>query len=93
MKGENLYNEMLMHFNNDYAKVASQLMYIFESTNTTKGDFKDLVRKGKPEMAQALALILEETKPDDLEKKLPSYLTEAIAHVTSITPNPFAEEL
>ena len=68
-------------------------MYIFEATNTTKGDFSDLVRKGKPEMAQTLALILEEIKPDNLEKKLPSYLTEAIAHVTSITPKPFTEEL
>lgn len=92
-KGENLYNQMLTYFNNDYAKVASQLMYIFESTNTTKGDFSDLVRKGKPEMAQTLALILEETKPDNLEEKLPSYLTEAIAHVTSLTPKPFTEEL
>jgi len=92
-KGENLYNQMLTYFNNDYAKVASQLMYIFESTNTTKGDFSDLVRKGKPEMAQTLALILEETKPDNLAEKLPSYLTEAIAHVTFITPKPFTEEL
>ena len=34
-------------------------------------------------MAQALALILEETRPADLEKKLPSYLTDAITYVTS----------
>lgn len=84
--GTELYNKMLEHFENDYAKVASQLMYIFEATNTTKGDFSDLVRKGKPEMAQALALILEETKPQNLEQKLPSYITDAISFVTSVKP-------
>lgn len=91
-KGEELYNKMLLHFNNNYAKIASQLMYIFEATNTTKGDFSDLVRKGKPEMAQALALILEETKPQNLEQKLPSYITEAIIYITSTKPkNSIAE--
>jgi putative ATP-dependent endonuclease of OLD family len=85
-KGKELHNQMLNYFGNNYAKVASQIMYIFEATNTTKGDFNDLVRKGKPEMAQALASILEDTKPSNLREKLPKYLTEAISHVTSTKP-------
>lgn len=92
-KGEELYSQMLKNFENNYAKVASQLMYIFEAANTTKGNFSDLIRKGKPEMAQALAAILEETKPNDLEKKLPNYLIEAITHVTSIKPRNLKKEM
>ncbi len=85
-KGQELHVRILEFFGRDRAKVASQLMYIFESTNTNKDPFDDLVRKGKPEMAQALAMILEETKPADLEKKLPKYLITAIDHVTPVKP-------
>ncbi len=80
-KGKELYTQLLKHFDNNYAKVASQIMYIFEPNNTTKGIFDDLARRGKPEMAQALASILEETKPLNLDMKLPKYLINAINHI------------
>jgi len=91
-KGKELHTQILKHFNHNRAKVASQIMYIFESTNTTKGKFNDLVRKGKPEMAQALAIILEETKPDNLDKKLPKYLVNAINHVIPAKPKAIVQE-
>jgi len=80
-KGKALYQKMLKSFSNDYAKVASQIMYIYESSGTNKGEFKDLVRKGKPEMAQALAMIIEEKKPVNFRQKLPKYIINAIHHV------------
>jgi putative ATP-dependent endonuclease of the OLD family len=85
-KGNALHTEMLEHFKQDRAKVASQIMYIFESTGTKKEPFSDLVRKGKPAMAQALAMILEETKLAELEKRLPKYITNAIDHVVPAKP-------
>lgn len=81
-KGKTLHDKMLTHFSNDRAKVASQIMYIFESDNTTKENFQELARKAKPEMAQTLSMILEETQPANLKKKLPKYIIEAIEHVS-----------
>lgn len=84
-KGQELHAQMMTYFSNDHGSVACQIMYIFEASTTKKHgtrDFSDLKKKGKPEMAQALALILEEYPPDNLERKLPLYLIDAIKHVT-----------
>jgi putative ATP-dependent endonuclease of the OLD family len=92
-KGKALHAKMLEYFNQDRAMVASQIMYIFEPKHTQKEHFDDLVRKGKPEMAQALATILETTKPADLEKKLPGYLITSIIHVMPVKPNPAVQKV
>jgi putative ATP-dependent endonuclease of OLD family len=84
-KGKILYERMVSNFSTNYEKVACQIMYIFESKNTQKVGFSELVRKGKPEMAQALATILEDTKPTDLAAKLPNYLLEGLNHVVPTT--------
>jgi putative ATP-dependent endonuclease of the OLD family len=81
-KGEELHSKILKHFGNEREKVASQIMYIFEPTNTIKNGFNDLVRKGKPEMAQTLAMILEETEPSNLKDKIPKYILNALNHVS-----------
>lgn len=86
--GKDLHTSMMTHFDKDRQKVACQIMYIFELNTIKKDesesrDFSALRKKGKPEMAQALAIILEEYTPVNLKSRLPSYLVEAIEHVTT----------
>ncbi|MBN8646494.1 MAG: AAA family ATPase [Caulobacterales bacterium] len=85
---ENLYEAIKASFttssNVDYVKVACQLMYMFEE-NTKKDGFKELTRVSKTDMAMQLAIILEhkyKDKPNELKKRLPKYLVNAIEHVT-----------
>ena len=89
-QGLALYDEIRNQYKDDHVSMACQIMYIFEHVGTKKYKF-DLKRKRKPEMAQALATILEENKPpkDALAQKLPSYLLDSINHVT---PSPKQEQ-
>lgn len=84
-KGNKLYQEIKKgcfdKYGEDYEYIACQIMYIFERTGTIKHEFSALKHKRKPEMAQALATILEETKPVNLQQKLPSYLVKSLDHV------------
>ena len=87
-KSEKLYEEIKSAFSTsdivDYAKVACQLMYMYEE-NTKKDNFNKLIRISKTDMAMQLAVILEHKyndQPEELKKRLPTYLVTAIEHVT-----------
>ncbi|HEX5352325.1 MAG TPA: AAA family ATPase [Trichococcus sp.] len=84
--GCELYEGMKKEYNNDWEKIASQIMYIFE-LGTQKLKFNKLVRRAKPEMAQALSLVLKNSYGGANNPRqvfsgcIPKYIIEAIDYL------------